>query len=51
MTQEEIKKEIKWNIQEWLKLTRWRKRGNFVEGVDEVIQDHLDEIKYLMNLV
>jgi hypothetical protein len=47
---EEIKKELMWNIKEYLKLIRWRKRGNYVEGVDEVIQDHLDEINYLINL-
>jgi hypothetical protein len=50
MTNEEIKKELFWNIKEYIKLTQWKKRGNFVEGVDEVIQDHLDEISNLINL-
>jgi hypothetical protein len=50
MTIEETKKELIWNIKEYLKLTQWKKRGNYVEGVDEVIQDHLDEISNLINL-
>jgi hypothetical protein len=50
MTNEEIKKELIWNIKEYIKLTNWKRRGNYVEGVDEVIQDHLDEISYLINL-
>jgi hypothetical protein len=50
MSKEEIKKELMWNIKEYIKLTNWKRRGNYVEGVDEVIQDHLDEINYLINL-
>ena len=50
MTKEETDKELIWNIKEYIKLTNWKRRGNYVEGVDEVIQDHLDEISNLMNL-